>query len=45
MAEAEIFRPQTTAESEIIDENWFDADPQILNRTQFYGWCWNLQAS
>jgi len=36
---------KTTAESEIIDENWFAADPQILTRTQFYGRSWNIQAT
>jgi hypothetical protein len=27
----------------IIDENCVVVDPEIITRTEFYGWPWNLQ--
>ena len=31
------------SESEIIDENWVPAEPEIITGTQFQCWCWTLQ--
>ena len=40
-ADAEIFSAQTTAEAEIIDENWVAVHPEINTGSQFCGFRWN----
>ena len=36
-ADTEILRRKTAAESEIMDENWVAADPEMITGNQFHG--------